>query len=208
MSIEYQDLREWLKKVETLGELQECRGLHWDKEMGAFVEMCVRAKGGQAPAFLFDQIPGYPPGYRCLYGLLNSQRRFAFSMGLPFTGPLKTMELLKLYRKRVKEITPVPPKLVSWGPVLENIQRDAEVDLFKFPVPIHHELDAGRYIGTADAVITRDPEDGWVNVGTYRMQLFERNLTGIYITEGKDGYMQLQKYLAADRKSTRLNSSH
>lgn len=199
MALEYQDLREWLKKVETLGELQECRGVHWDKEMGAFVEMCVRARGGQAPAFLFDGIPGYPPGYRCLYGLLNSQRRFAFSMGLPFTGPLKTMELLKLYRRRVKEMTPIPPKVVSWGPILENIQRDAEVDLFKFPVPIHHELDAGRYIGTADAVITRDPDDGWVNVGTYRMQLFERNLTGIYITEGKDGYMQLQKYLAAGK---------
>ena len=32
-----------------------------------------------------------------------------------------------------------------------------------FPVPLHHELDGGRYIGTADAVITRDPEEGWVN---------------------------------------------
>src|SRR5216117_3997506 len=29
------------------------------------------------------------------------------------------------------------------------------------------------------------------------MQLFERDLTGIYITEGKEGHLQIQKYLAA-----------
>ena len=109
------------------------------------------------------------------------------------------MELLKLYRQRVKEITPIPPTPVSWGPILENVQTDEQVDLFKFPVPVHHELDGGRYIGTADAVITRDPETGWVNVGTYRMQLFERNLTGIYISPGKDGNFQLQKYLGAGK---------
>jgi hypothetical protein len=34
MTLEYRDLREWVKKVEALVELQHCRGLHWDKEMG------------------------------------------------------------------------------------------------------------------------------------------------------------------------------
>lgn len=34
MTLEYRDLREWVKKVEALGELQHCRGLHGDKEMG------------------------------------------------------------------------------------------------------------------------------------------------------------------------------
>ncbi len=199
MGIEYRDLREWLKKVEAMGELQQYRGVHWDKEMGAFVEMCVRARGGQAPAFLFDEVPGYPPGFRCLYGMLNSPARFAFSMGLPATGPRKTMDLLEVYRERVRAIEPIPPTVVAWGPVLENVQKDDDVDLFRFPVPIHHELDGGRYIGTADGVVTRDPETGWVNVGTYRMQLFERNLTGIYISPGKDGRLQLQKYLAAGR---------
>ena len=199
MATEYRDLREWLKKAQALGELKELRGLHWDKEMGAFVEMCVRAKGGRAPAFLFDDIPGYAPGMRCLYGMLNSPKRFAFSMGLPLTGYTGTMELLKIYRQRVKELRPVPPRVVTWGPILENVQKDDQVDLFKFPVPIHHELDGGRYIGTADAVITRDPEEGWINVGTYRMQLFERNLTGIYVTEGKHGHLQMKKYFQAGK---------
>lgn len=37
-----------------------------------------------------------------------------------------------------------------------------------FPTPRWHDGDGGRYIGTACMVITRDPDTGWVNVGTYR----------------------------------------
>jgi len=36
-----------------------------------------------------------------------------------------------------------------------------------------------RYIGTGDTFINRDPESGYVNMGTYRMQVHERNLLGI-----------------------------
>ena len=43
--------------------------------------------------------------------------------------------------------------------------------MLEFPVPRWHELDGGRYIGTDDLVITRDPEEGWVNVGTYRIMV-------------------------------------
>ena len=32
------------------------------------------------------------------------------------------------------------------GPVMENVDRDGEVDLYKFPVPFLHEEDGGRYI--------------------------------------------------------------
>ncbi|MDI7259050.1 MAG: UbiD family decarboxylase, partial [Thermodesulfobacteriota bacterium] len=68
-------------------------------------------------------------------------------------------------------------------------------DLFRFPSPIHHELDGGRYIGTADAVITRDPEEGWVNCGTYRVQLIDKNTCTSYISQGKQGRIQRDKYL-------------
>jgi len=54
---------------------------------------------------------------------------------------------------------------VPSGPILENIQRDGEVDIFKFPIPFVHEHDGGRYIGTEDLVVMRDPDSDWVNVG-------------------------------------------
>ena len=34
-----------------------------------------------------------------------------------------------------------------------------------------HDLDGGRYIGTGDMIITRDPDEGWVNFGTYRVMI-------------------------------------
>jgi 4-hydroxy-3-polyprenylbenzoate decarboxylase len=44
---------------------------------------------------------------------------------------------------------------------------DDKIDVLKFPVPKVHELDGDRFIGTCIAV-TRDPDEGWLNLGTYR----------------------------------------
>ena len=46
------------------------------------------------------------------------------------------------------------------APFFENAYRGADVDLWRFPTPRWHEDDGGRYIGTGDLVITRDPDDG------------------------------------------------
>ena len=77
----------------------------------------------------------------------------------------------------------------------ENVDRDEDVDLMKFPVPVHHEKDGGRYIGTACGVITRDPDTGRVNVGTYRVMLNGKNIATSYISNGKQGRIQRDKYL-------------
>ena len=37
--VAYRDLREWIEGVEALGELKTMRNVHWDREMGAMVEM-------------------------------------------------------------------------------------------------------------------------------------------------------------------------
>ena len=83
---------------------------------------------------------------------------------------------------------------VSSGPILENVCSGDDVDLFKFPVPFWHERDGGRYIGTGHIVITRDPDDGWVNVGCYRVMVHDRNTLGMNISPGKHGRMHRQKY--------------
>ena len=70
--IAYHDLRGFLSEVEALGELKTIHGVHWDKEMGAITEILYREKAEKSPALLFDRITGYPEGYRCLYGMLNS----------------------------------------------------------------------------------------------------------------------------------------
>ncbi|HKZ51222.1 MAG TPA: UbiD family decarboxylase, partial [Dehalococcoidia bacterium] len=147
-------LREWLANVEELGELATLRGVHWDLEMGVITELVGRQ--WDKPAILFDQIPGYPPGHRVLINPLGSRNRFALAVGFP--PGMGLMEMVQEWRGRSREAQPVPPHFVDSGPVMENILRGEEVDLLKLPVPRWHEGDGGRYIGTGDMVITREPQ--------------------------------------------------
>jgi 4-hydroxy-3-polyprenylbenzoate decarboxylase len=77
--------------------------------------------------------------------------------------------------------------VVDTGPIFENIQSGKEIDLLKFPVPFMHEKDGGRYIGTNCLVITQHPDEGWVNLGTYRIMLQGKDHTSFYISPGKHG---------------------
>src|SRR5574341_375507 len=52
---------------------------------------------------------------------------------------------------------------------------------YRTPMALFGERDGGRFIGTMHSVITRDPDTGWVNVGTYRMMLHNGQETGIQI---------------------------
>ena len=79
-------------------------------------------------------------------------------------------------------IEPIPAKIVTKGPILENVMSGDKVNLLKFPVPFIHELDGGRFIGTACLVITRDPDEGWVNFGAYRgMVQDEKSMSLLYL---------------------------
>jgi UbiD family decarboxylase len=193
--VEYRDLREWIEGAQAMGELKTIRNVHWDKEMGAMVEMCYRKRGSKTAALLFDDVPGYPSGFRCIYGMMCSPRRFAYTIGgIDVSSVGSTMEYLKRYRERMKNVQYIPPVEVQSSPLFENVLEGNDVDVFKIPVPIHHELDGGRYIGTACAVITRDPDTGWINAGTYRVQVVEPNIGMCYISPGKHGRLHRDKY--------------
>jgi 4-hydroxy-3-polyprenylbenzoate decarboxylase len=193
------DLRAFLAEVEAGGQLKAVSGAHWDKEIGAVTEALYREKVDKSPLLLFDDVPGYPKGMRCLYGMLGSPLRLALALGIDpkIAGDRRTM--LDVYRKKIKSHAPIPPRVVNTGPVMENVDRDDEVDLLKFPVPIHHEHDGGRYIGTACGVVTRDPDSGRINVGTYRVMVNGRNIATSYISNGKQGRIHRDKYLKAGK---------
>ena len=66
------DLRDWLKTVESRGQLKQVSGAGWDLEMSGIVELIYREGKDPKPAILFDEIPGYPKGFRTLFGMLGS----------------------------------------------------------------------------------------------------------------------------------------
>lgn len=190
----YSDLREWLKEVDDFGELKKISGVHWDTEMGPLTQLMHEHYKDRTPALLFDETPDYPKGYRTLYGHFSTLNRIALTLGLPLhTGKV---ELVKSYLEKLKDFEPIPFQFVKDGPVLENVQMDDEVNVLKFPVPRHHELDGGRYIGTACVVITKDPDRDWYNLGTYRSQLYDERTIGLQITGGKHGRIHRDKYFA------------
>ena len=88
-----------------------------------------------------------------------------------------------------------PAAVVSTGPILENVETGADIDMTIFPTPQWHELDGGRYIGTADCVITGEPEEGgWVNIGIYRVQIHNRDTLGLYVSPGHHARIMREKY--------------
>ena len=189
----YLDLRELIDRFDQIGELARVNGADWNLEVGAISETVAAEKPGRSKALLFDQIQGYPEGFRIMSGAANAFKRLALVLGLP--DPENEMDLVHSYRKRAKkEFELIPPLEVANGPVLENIDRDEAVDLWKFPVPFVHEKDGGRYIVTDDLVIMRDPDSGWTNVGTYRVMVHDKNTVAIWMSPGKHGKLISEKY--------------
>ena len=50
------------------------------------------------------------------------------------------------------------------------------VDVTMFPTPKWHDEDGGRYIGTGSFNVTRDPDEGWINCGTYRVMIHDKQI--------------------------------
>jgi UbiD family decarboxylase len=197
-ALSYNDLREWLKLVDSIGELKCIEGADCKLEMGTIAELIYRERPGVIPALLFDKIQGYPEGWRVLFGQQLSLRRLALILGLPLEA--SALRLVDLFRQKLSTLEPLPPRVVDQGAVLENRISGDKIDMFKFPVPLIHEQDGGRFIGTACIAITRDPDEGWVNLGTYRAMAHDSKRMGLFTSSvSKHGRIHMEKYFRAGK---------
>ncbi len=190
--IVYDDLREWLVQAEALGEVRTVSGASWQEEIGLAAELVLRSDNG--PCVVFDKVPGCDPGYRVLTNFFGGKRK---NMTLGFPTSLSKIDLsegcLEAYMRDVK---PLPLEEVTSGPVCENILTGDAIDVTKFPTPIWHSKDGGRYIGTGSYDITMDPDEKWLNCGTYRVMIQDKKTVGFYISPGKHGRIHRDKFLA------------
>lgn len=188
----FDDLRGFVDAAMEMGMCQIVEGADWNEEIGALVEATAELIP-DPPLLLFDRIKGYPAGYRVLSLPLAAPKLAGLALGLPIDGKSQS-ELRLLAQEKMSSLKPIPPVEVPTGPVMENRLSGDDIDLFKFPVPRFHASDGGRYIGTGDCVIMREPEAGWINMGTFRMQVHETNLLGIWISPGKQGRQIAKRY--------------
>jgi UbiD family decarboxylase len=194
----HRDLREWLERVRAIGELQDVRGAEWNLEIGILAEL--NAKRADSKCMLFDEIPGYPRGYRVVAGALLNAARLAVALNLdPKLGDQQLVQALRGEPRRWETeageyaAVEVPG---AGAPLFENRQEGDAVDVLRFPAPFWHPKDGGRYLGTGCCVITRDPDSGQVNVGAYRVMVHDGKTLALMISPGKQGSIHLQKYRA------------
>lgn len=187
----FNDLREFIAGCQQHDHVQEIRGAHWDEEIGALTEAAAELIT-DPPMLIFDDIEGYPSGYRVLSLSLAAPARVARLLGLP-TDRSK-LELVRMATETISKSEPVPPVIVDEAPVMENVFTGDSVDMWKFPVPRYHSSDGGRYIGTGDSIINRDPISGYVNMATYRVQVHDAKTLGLWMSPGQQGRQICQRY--------------
>lgn len=189
-NLTFLDLREWLAEVERMGELRTVRGASLEQDIGMAALVVCRSDMG--PAVLFDDIPGLEPGFRLLTNVFAGSRR---NMTLGFGAGLNKFELSQAYVDGyLRDQQLIPPTVVPDGPVMENTLTGDDIDITRFPAPLWHDDDGGNYIGTGCYSVTKDPDSGWLNVGTYRSQVQDSHTLSVYIVSGKHGDMHRNKY--------------
>jgi 4-hydroxy-3-polyprenylbenzoate decarboxylase len=179
-----------------------------DLEIAAVTDRaCKSPQGG--PALLFERPTGFDiPVASNLYG---SYERMCLALGVKTLDDLAAeidqlmtpqmpegiMDALKML-PMVGRLRDLMPKTVKDAPCQEVVEQNGTLD--SLPILKCWPDDGGRYI-TFPLVITKDPETGVRNIGTYRMQVYDGRTTGMHFQRHKGG---AHHYRVAERLGRRL----
>ena len=180
----YRDLREHVEALEKNNKLVRIkREINKDTELMPLVRWQFRGlPEEERKAFLFENVTdanGKRYGVPVLVAS-NAASRDVYAIGLmckPEEIPEKWAEARRC---------PIEPRIVNDGPVHEEIHIGEKLleheGLSEFPVPISTPgFDNAPYI-TAGNWVTKDPDTGIRNVGTYRGMIKSQTRTGIILT--------------------------
>src|SRR5579875_470762 len=186
----FRDLRDFIDKVAEIGELKVVSGADPTTDIGPITE--ITAWSPEHPMIVFDDIVGFPSGWRIAVHAFDSYRRMQLLYGFP--DQLGEVDLVRWWKGRLDAYAPVPAREVETGPVMECVETGDEVDLLQFPAPLWHRDDAAPYLATGGVSVLRDPETGALNIGCYRGMLYDRNTLGHHLAGGHDGQVIRDKY--------------
>lgn len=168
----FKDLRDYIGALDKHKEIKRIeKEVDWNLEAGAIVRRTYELN---KPAPFFQNIKGYPKGYRIFGAPLSSYKRISIALGLKTDTSYS--DLMEYYLQRKKN--PVKPILVKDGTCKENIHLGEDINLFEFPAPMIHDGDGGRYLCTWHANITKDPNTEATNWGMYRAMIHTKNTMG------------------------------
>lgn len=113
------------------------------------------------------------------------------------TTPKVTIQEKFSFLPLLHELTSWIPKHIKKAECQEVIEK--EVDLFQLPILQCWKHDAGKFI-TFPMVITQHPENGCRNMGMYRMQVIDKQTTGMHWHKNKTGANHYEAYKRLNKK--------
>jgi 2,5-furandicarboxylate decarboxylase 1 len=164
--MEFKSLREWL---------QILREDQWLKTVNRPVDRvhelaAVAKKADGKHCLLFENVRGN--AMPVVAGIASSRKMFARALNVAVD------ELVESFSAALSNLGDCTIVERHSAPVKEVIE--PEVDLSRFPIPVHHEKDSGPYI-TAGVLVCKDPSTGIRNLSIHRLQVFGKDRLGILI---------------------------
>jgi UbiD family decarboxylase len=170
----YESFRQYLEVLESKGWVkwvEEEVDKDWEITSVARVYF-RRVPQSERCAIGFRHVKGYD--IPVILGVIGASRRI-YSLAIE-TEP--TFENIKTVWQGALT-NPIDPVTVDKGPCKEVILAGNDVDLHRFPIPVWTpEKDPNPFL-TAPCLITKDPETGVGNIGTYRMEIKKKGETGV-----------------------------
>jgi 4-hydroxy-3-polyprenylbenzoate decarboxylase len=208
----YKNLQEFLIRLDKAGELKHIR-----HEVSPYLDISKLTESESKSAhggagLLFENVKNSE--FPVATNLFGSPKRICMALGISHLDELG--ERIRAYieldpPKNLKEMLGMLPLAIGLTrffprtfkgqtpPCQQVVHTGDAVDLSRLPVLHCWPQDAGPFI-TLPLVFTRSLVTGRQNLGMYRMQVFDRNTTGMHWHIHKDGSHYLNEYRRAHQR--------
>jgi len=146
-------------------------------ELGALLKQAEE----RGKCIVFQSVEGSP--FPVVGSLLTSPERFALALGIANRDEFDAKAHAECIAAAIQ--IPVACTVVADAPCKEVIAEDAAQALSALPVPTFFKGDSGPYL-TAAVGIARNPVNGVLNAGFYRVLLLESGVLAVSVSPGSD----------------------
>ncbi len=210
MKTYYKNLGGFINALDAAGELVRFREeVSCELEITEITDRMSKLPGG-GRAILFEKVRGSE--LPVLMNQFGSMKRICMALGCESLDSLAArlhdiinMKPPKSFGEKVKLLPQLVkyskflPRTVKKAPCQEVMLGGDKIDLAKIPVLKCWPDDGGPFV-TLPVVFTKGLSDGRRNAGMYRMQVYDRNTTGMHWHIHKDGAHHYHEYLKAGKR--------
>lgn len=206
----YSSLHQFIKALEDNNELIRVKDyVNPELEITEIVDRFSKSENG-GKALLFEN---NGTDFPVLINAFGSEKRMCIALGVnnldeiglgisnlfgELTEPKKSIiDKLRLLPTLSNVASWMPKTIKEKGLCQEVIHKNPDIN--RLPVLKCWPEDGGRFV-TLPMVITKDPETGIRNVGMYRMQIFDKDLTGMHWHMHKVGARHYSAYKNLGKK--------